>query len=164
MVFSADRIEENVVLNWETSYEYQVSYYVLFLESTGVLDTIPAIGKENESVSYEFIHKNPASERNIYRIYQYSVFDEQLASANLAIDLSGIKAQDRTTYGPNPFNEHLYVDLAGPTDELIIYDISGRIYFQGHISETSFDLATGVWKKGLYFIRLNNEVFKVIKE
>jgi hypothetical protein len=164
LVFSADMIEENVVLNWETSYEYQVSYYVLHLESAGVLDTIPAIGKENEPVNYQFIHENPGNERNIYRIYQYSVFDEQLASANIAVDLSGAKERDGITYGPNPFNEHLYVDLADPTDELIIYDISGRIYFQGHLSERSFDLATGVWKKGLYFVRVNNEVFKVMKE
>ncbi|WOK08251.1 T9SS type A sorting domain-containing protein [Imperialibacter roseus] len=164
LVFSAEIDEKKVNLTWETDYEYNVSYYVLVLADNGILDTIPAIGKENEPVSYQFVHENPGNIRNIYRIYQFSVFDEQLTSANIAVDLSGAKGQDGTTYGPNPFNEHLYVDLADPTDELIIYDISGRIYFQGHLSETSFDLATGVWKKGLYFVRVNNEVFKVIKE
>ncbi|MEQ8685363.1 MAG: zinc-dependent metalloprotease [Imperialibacter sp.] len=164
LVFSADRIEENVVLNWETSYEYQVSYYVLFLESTGVLDTIPAIGKENEPVSYEFIHKTPALERNIYRIYQYSIYDELVASANIAIDLSGAEAKKKTSYGPNPFREKLHIELGEPVEEITIYDISGRIYLQQKLTESTFDVATGAWKQGLYFFNVDGEVYKIIKQ
>jgi Secretion system C-terminal sorting domain/Fibronectin type III domain len=67
---------------------------------------------------------------------------------------------------PNPFENSLEIKLSHLSSEAIIHvtDLAGRVVYQRVLDETSISINTSEWPKGLYFLRLNNQIFKLAKQ
>jgi len=71
---------------------------------------------------------------------------------------------------PNPVHGILFLQLNGNTgnSKIVISDVSGRIvksmqiHSAGNSISTSIDISS--WQNGIYYIRMNGEAVKIIKQ
>jgi len=67
---------------------------------------------------------------------------------------------------PNPFNKELTIkaEKVKASDELKVVDAEGREIYSQALTTTTCKLPTTNWKSGVYFVKLNSGVRKVVKE
>ncbi len=75
----------------------------------------------------------------------------------------GIKENRTAAFSvyPNPFSSQILIKIAGPADGKVrtvtVFDGTGKIiYKQRHHDGNNITVNTSQWKKGVYFIKLNN--------
>jgi len=67
---------------------------------------------------------------------------------------------------PNPFENNLEIRTNQFPEGAIIQitDIAGRVVFQSHYVTNNVSVNTSEWPRGIYFLRLNEQNFKLIKD
>jgi hypothetical protein len=104
-------------------------------------------------------------------------FEDEMLNKDLinSMDLFG-KSYERTSIYPNPVRDHLFVRLGGKWSdfiEVIIYDMTGKVHFQGQLSNEfglleveigSINLANGVYMLNVIDLSGKIESFKFIKK
>ena len=80
------------------------------------------------------------------------------------VQLEGDKPQWRVY--PNPVVSVLNVDITAPITgkEISVFDATGRKVSSTAITSTHFQVSTSSWARGAYFIRIGNEIKRVIKQ
>jgi uncharacterized delta-60 repeat protein len=68
-----------------------------------------------------------------------------------------------TTY-PNPFNESLAIESEKIMNDVSIFDITGKEVFSKSVNAQTLTINTNKWKSGVYFVKIENQTIKVIKE
>lgn len=68
-----------------------------------------------------------------------------------------------TTY-PNPFNESLAIESEKIMNDVSIFDITGKEVFSKSVNTQTLTINTNKWKSGVYFVKIENQTIKVIKE
>jgi len=80
-----------------------------------------------------------------------------------------IHENNRALVYPNPFNNSFEIQLDFNTSSdkkmlMNIYNVLGEIILSTTISENHTKINTNEWRNGTYFIKLNNQVYKIIKQ
>jgi len=65
---------------------------------------------------------------------------------------------------PNPFNELLIIESGNDIQDISISDITGKIVFNKSVNPPSVKINTIEWESGIYFIKVNKQTIKIIKE
>lgn len=65
---------------------------------------------------------------------------------------------------PNPFNESLAIESENFIHDISVFDVSGKVVFSKSVNAHALKINTTKWKSGVYFIKMENQTIKVIKE
>lgn len=65
---------------------------------------------------------------------------------------------------PNPFNESIVIESESLIQDILVYDITGKTVFSESFNTSNLTINTINWKSGVYFIKIENQRIKVIKE
>jgi hypothetical protein len=70
----------------------------------------------------------------------------------------------RLTVFPNPFSDQLTIENAGIGKQFHLMNSQGQILQKGEIVSVKQEIALYDLPKGVYFLKIENEIFKVMKD
>jgi uncharacterized delta-60 repeat protein len=65
---------------------------------------------------------------------------------------------------PNPFNESIEIESGSLIQEILVYDITGKTVFNKSVNVPDLKINTTKWQSGVYFIKIDGQTVKIIKE
>ncbi len=169
--FIATKGTEKVLLNWQTSQENNTGYFEVQRSSDGVhfvaIGSVRVKDLSENSGNYSFTDLDP-SNVNFYRIKMINTGSASVFSRTVLIRFD-VKVQGLHLF-PNPVKDHLNIQLTAPAGKqrIVLMDVNGRILVQkelvstGTLISTSLDMSS--LQKGIYFLRANEELVKVVKD
>jgi hypothetical protein len=123
------------------------SIVITGLITTGSIDMDP---------SASVLLLNPASANYFTAAYQFPI--------STSIEAITFQNDKQIQTYPNPFENELILKVTQASDVIIqITDLAGRTIFKCKNSFTQIIVNTQEWPKGVYFLRVNEQSFKLIK-
>jgi hypothetical protein len=77
---------------------------------------------------------------------------------------SNVLVNNKIQIYPNPFNDQLLISGAEISSIIQVYNVNGQLLLSENVDNEAFILPTESLKSGIYFVKVKNEVFKVIKD
>jgi choice-of-anchor B domain-containing protein len=77
---------------------------------------------------------------------------------------SDVLVGNKTLIYPNPFNDQLLVSGLEIGSDIEVYNMNGQLLLSKNVENEECILSTESLKSGIYFVKVKNEVFKVIKD
>lgn len=170
--FTAIKQSYSVVLKWQTTYEYNVSHYEVERSVDGntfsKVVTVYTPGNSNDWRNYEAIDTKPAQSFNYYRLRVVHRNGDVVYSRIIVLQFNS--SVTKLQAYPNPVKNNVVVQLTSPdkVTQLELVDVSlkvirsASITTNGNAAVTSIDMSH--LPKGIYFIRVNKEMLKLVKE
>lgn len=161
--FTGTLQNKNILLEWNTASEFNSKQFELEKSFDGVnfrtIATIPAAGNSNSLLHYSYLDREPAGEKNYYRLRSVDIDNRQKLSDILLITQADAK-QGIYVLG-NPFNDKIairFVSVPKGKVELRLTDMSGKLvagaeYQQLTQSQVEFSLAGSRLSKGVYLLQ-----------
>ncbi|MCC7246368.1 MAG: T9SS type A sorting domain-containing protein [Saprospiraceae bacterium] len=170
----ANASQRQTMLTFSTASETNASHFVIEHGSDGKefqeIGSLPAHGTTAEPHRYEFLHENPATSDNYYRL---RMVDYDGSFEYSSIEVVHMEADDGILIFPNPVQGDIAVQFKQPVGNNLkvgLFDMTGKVYYQTVLDvETSrFTLPADGLAPGIYYLNLIDEqgsVFsrKVIK-
>lgn len=168
--FTASKRTNVVELNWTTVNEQNMLAYEIERSADGIqFTTLGSVGATGRiSSAYSFIDNSPLASVNFYRLkmintdlsFSYSrIVTVRFSSGNITFEAY-----------PNPVKNNLNIHFTLPKGEVRIqlFDAQGRMVKQLQLQSSGSAIFTTVdmsnFQKGIYFIKVNNERLKIIKD
>ena len=171
--FTANQVNNNVHLIWETVFEINNDYFTIERSENGIefmsLGTIQGAGNSATTVSYEFFDERPTIGLSYYRIKQTDINGSKDYSKLIAIEYDPF---EKSTYNephvmifPNPVKgDILYINVNGPIHsrdvEISILDGNGKVYYRDYckMPNNQFDIPIerNLLRKGLYILKIRD--------
>ena len=156
--FTATQEGENINLDWETLVEINnEGFEILHSQNTEEWEIIDFVAGSNEPYTYQYIHFDPSSGDNYYRLKQID-FDGRF-------DLSEIRfvkieeTNEAVSIYPNPTYDFVTINSSNSFETASVYDINGQLIKQIEIYELAkIDLSE--LESGAYFIRLSSSTMQ----
>jgi hypothetical protein len=166
--FSGSCHNGQVVLNWKTATETNNDYFTIERgEANGNskirwanVAEIKGAGNSSMPLSYSYTdYANNTNEKIYYRLKQTDYNGQYEYFTPIVVNCP--KSKEDIKIYPNRTNGILYIQTAtnAPTD-FRLYSVEGRLLKNGNGTEV--DLLE--YAKGVYFLKVNNTTFKVVKE
>jgi hypothetical protein len=149
------------VLNWETASEINTNTFeIQQLISDNSFKTIATIKANNKAFNYSFINNSPLINTNYYRL-KINDFDGKTTFSK-TISLENNHLIEQLTIYPNPVNDVLFIENAeGKNIEII--NVLGQIVLSFSPTNNQFPITINELKSGIYFIKINDEMVRFIK-
>jgi extracellular elastinolytic metalloproteinase len=165
--FSAKQTGREVLLNWQTSLEFNTKNFEIERSPDGLtwtkIGTVP--GKELSSNSYNFNDQNPLTHFNFYRI---KINDRDGIYTYTFIKKIELGDTEILSLHPNPAinSSTAYFGINTKGGVLLVTDLEGRIMQRHPINDnTSFYvIPTGSLPSGNYFIRFQSKLAPITKK
>jgi hypothetical protein len=173
LYFDAIVVNKNVHLKWSTLTEISNDYFITERSKNGrdweQLDKINSNGNSNIEISYSAIDEYPFLGESYYRLKQIDFDGHYSYSAIKNVFIPSSEKSDIEIY-PNPTNQQLTM-ISHHFEEfsiLDIFDSQGRSV-RGNIKITKLDneriiVDLSNLNSGLFFIKTNNNTYKVYKK
>lgn len=153
--FEASEQEEKILLNWITATERNSSHFEIEHSLDAFkFDPIGRVETVGESLilqDYSYLHRNPSSGNNYYRLAHYDL-DGTLSYSDISSVFVG-KEHDINIY-PNPVNDIFTISSRGETniDLVEIYDMQGSLVEQLNLCyfRNEIEVLTEAWRCGMY--------------
>jgi hypothetical protein len=177
--FNAERINEHVILNWETATEVNNDYFAIEKSLNGysfqTIDVVKGKGNTYQKIQYQTIDNKPESEITYYRLKQVDLNGQSYYSKIATVEAMD-KEIDISQPVPNPFNDEFSISfqLKHKTEFITdIIDITGKKVrtdydiFDSGTSHKYFHLRD--YENGIYFLNIksidgsSNYNYKLIK-
>lgn len=159
-----DYAKKQVQLMWETSQEINNSHFDILRSVDGIswesIGSIKGSGNSYQTNDYSFYDYIPL-EINYYRFLQVDIDgNSTLGPIRLAQFI------DNRSYNlfPNPANHSLSIDSEQIGSTVTITDLSGRILHRSVVTSEHSTIDISTLATGLYFVKINDSVVKLIKE
>ncbi len=166
---TATRQQEGINIQWEVSREVEFSYYTIETSADGrTFATIGQVAATN-STWYSFLHNNPVSGTNYYRLkmvdldghFTYS----RIVSCLFIPDNYIVRVLN------NPFSEKLQLQIDAKENTIMqmqLFDGTGRQLLQKNITlykgRNHVGLPVNRWANGTYLLKISNADFqKMVK-
>jgi hypothetical protein len=160
--FSGRKDNETNVLSWSTSSETNnVGFEIQRSDDGNSFEKIAFVqGRMNSNIisNYSFVDYRPYYKISYYRLKQLD-YEGKFSFSNI-VSIENENATGLHFY-PNPFSDVLYCDVDRELP-YIIYDITGLIIKSG-ILQSHNKINTKDMKQGIYFLKVENQIYKVIK-
>lgn len=168
---------KTALLQWTTSAEYNSKNFELEKSFDGSnfrkITTVPAAGNSNTNRHYNYVDREPLTEKNFYRLRSVDIDGESKISNIVLIKVPDIR-QDISVMG-NPFTNSLQIRFVRSPDskgELRLTDLAGRLMARQNFGQgeqlITFKLPSGKLSKGIYMLEavINGNRFtaRVLKE
>ncbi len=172
LLFKANRVDDEVVIHWQTLSEKNNDYFVVERSKDGIyfeeIKRVKGAGNSYELKNYETIDENPSAELSYYRLKQTDFNGQFKYSDIVSVDADNSKAS-LSHIAPNPTNSNVGFDFYTPVKGELIYeliDLTGRVI----VSKTEM-MESGNTKvsanldeisKGIYFLKVSFEKTNLI--
>jgi uncharacterized delta-60 repeat protein len=170
--FTAIKQSKAVLLNWQTINEQHTSAFEVQKSDNGSnftgIGIIDAAGNSTSSKNYSLADLQPLAGLNYYRLKMIDIDGKFTFSKIITVRFDNAAVTLQAF--PNPVNRMVNLQFVAPAGrvKLQLTDAVGRtvksfeVKSSGLVTYTSIDM-TGL-QKGVYFIYVNSESIKVIKE
>jgi hypothetical protein len=167
--FTAEQNENTAALKWATYSEINNAYFEIEHSTDGreftEIDFVEGAGNSLDYVEYGFVHENPATGKNYYRLRQVD-FDGQFTYSEVVVVEFKTRAISEVKVFPNPVVEWVTIEMPTLDNEAIVtvFNVSGQLMKSEIISTTNNYLRIDVndWTDGQYFIRIQTNDNQVI--
>ena len=171
VTFTAVKQSATVLLNWQTNAEINSSYFDLQHSKNGSqwqsIGIVSAAGNSSTPRNYSFVHNNPVTGANYYRL---KLVDLDGSFRNSPVQMVNFGTGAIIKILPNPVTDRLYITgSTGSFESVTIFSSDGRMIQQcnNFITGSSIDMSS--YAAGLYRIRItdkegNTEVRSVVKQ
>jgi hypothetical protein len=163
--FNGYKKEDDVLLNWHTQSEKNVSYYTVMHSIDGInfspIGNV-AVQPGDAPADYDFTHLKPAYGMNYYLLLMVDADNKTQQSGTLAIDFM----QDDIVIGdihPNPSAGLSYITINSKAETdmyIVISDISGKVVREQKLNlikgSNPVEINTGLLSKGIYHFTVSN--------
>lgn len=163
--FSAERIDNNVLVEWTTSTEINNDYFSIERSRDGleyeVIGILSGAGNSATQIKYTFLDQKPIDGISYYRLKQtdyngaIEVFDPtSLYFSGTDYDVNFYSLSEEGQY---MLNVRAYQK---GNSEIAVFDLLGKLFFQSSFKinkgQNSFDLDFSKLNQGLYSLRILN--------
>lgn len=170
MTFTGTKQNASVVLNWQTASEQNTSYFEVQRSNDGqnfiTLSQVRASGNSNSAKDYSFTDVKPRPV-NFYRLRIVNTNGTSSLTRVLMIRFADLVHME---VFPNPARNSVTIQVTQPSGVVAVQvtDISGRLVKQMQLRSSGTTLSASLdissLPGGMYFIRVNDETMKIIKE
>jgi uncharacterized delta-60 repeat protein len=170
MGFTASKLSQSVTLSWQSVNELGVDSYEIERSSDGThfskIGVVTATSSNNSIKKYSFEDFHPAS-INFYRLKIINTSSRPEYSMMIIVRFEIGRS---LLASPNPVRSTLNLQITQPKGPVSVqlFDVSGRLVnkAQFHSDGSTFSTAINMSNlhRGIYLVKVNNEVVKLIKE
>ena len=165
--FRAEKKKNEILLNWVTSAEINLSHFELERSVDGIeftkIGSKTAVGGETKITHYTFKDKSPELGTNYYRLRSVDLDRSESVSRVLSITFQNVEAPVAV---PNPVREQLLImglDLASYQVTVEVFNSSGQVLFQQNktVNNGKIELQmreVNVTFEGTYYIRIIDDL------
>ena len=162
--FTATKQTQTALLQWATAQEQNTRNFGVQHSSNGInwtgISTLPAAGNSNSISNYSYVHTNPVTGINYYRILQTDMDNRNSYSATRTLKFT--KTDEPFTITGNPvINDVLTVQVNTATG-LALYTADGKLLWQEQVNAGTKTIDVSRYAKGTYLIKANNTTQKVV--
>lgn len=154
--FRSAKKSNTVALAWETESEQNSDFFVVERSKDAIayeaIGRVKAAGTSSMTLSYTFADSNPLEGVNYYRLKQVDLNGEHAWSKTL----TEIYVRDEISFYPNPAIAN--ITFSKPVDNVLIFDLSGKIILQKDHVDAQLDL--DYLRPGVYLIDVNHGMLK----
>jgi choice-of-anchor B domain-containing protein len=93
-----------------------------------------------------------------------AAFDHFRVTESSTLSNQEITAQNNVLIFPNPTKDFITISGVKQDDIIQLIDIQGRLFFNGKAEQSSFNLNLNGINSGAYFLKVNDQVVKIVKE
>jgi hypothetical protein len=156
LYFYGKKAENGVLLSWETATEINNDYFDVEWSTDGIsfekIGQVKGAGTTMENQSYEFLHQNPVTGNNYYRLKQVD-FDGKFEYSNIVMVNYQLSTVDYPlNIYPNPVRYSLTIENGQGT--AIIYNALGQLIQQVNIDASKLQLDVSELPQGIYTIHI----------
>lgn len=167
--FAGEKNENATTLKWATYSEINNAYFEIEHSTDGreftEIDLVEGAGNSLDYVEYDFIHENPASGKNYYRLRQVD-FDGQFSYSEVIVVEFETKVISEVKVFPNPVVEWVTIEMPTLDNDAMItvFNANGQLIKSEIIStfNNSLRLDVNDWINGQYFIRIQTNDNQVV--
>ena len=158
--FEAMQMEEDVLVEWTTSFESNASYFEIERAADGrhftPLGKIKARSESEEMAAYNFIDGSPFPGTSYYRIRQVDSDGQYTYTQVTSVNVDPV-AGNALFVSPNPARDFLQINSARKASwkRYRIFDMAGRMV-QSDILKNDAGIPIGHLNTGIYTIRLDS--------
>lgn len=150
--------DKQTLLQWETAQEVDAAAYHIEWGLDGKEFTeIGVVTARNEASAYEFVHQNPAANRNYYRLRQVDLNDKFTYSPIVSVNFN-LDFNETISFYPNPSKGKVAVTISDRYDTVEkitveVFDVKGQLLLNTLLlNNNELDLST--LPTGTYQVRL----------
>lgn len=173
--FSAERINENIVLNWETATETNNLGFEIERKTANSSDSknwerigfVEGKGNSTEKVKYSFVDENINTSKINYRLKQIDYDGSVSFSHEVEVNAEYLNGFELMQNYPNPFNPVTTINFSLPEKtfvDLSVYDILGNkiqtlLSEEIDVGKHSVNFNAESLSSGVYIYKLNGNDF-----
>jgi D-alanyl-D-alanine carboxypeptidase len=165
--FDARKQDKNNLLTWTTASEENSEHFIIENSTDGQsfseLATIAAAGISQSEKHYSYLHLDPTTGKNYYRLKSVDL-DGNFSYSKVRM-LSDENKETRITVYPNPVSDELIIETeeTGKAFKIKIFNQTGQIFYTGS-GTGKIRIQTNSYAPGIYFIKLESEKSMIIKK
>jgi uncharacterized delta-60 repeat protein len=168
--FTASRLSNLITLNWQSANEKNVQSFEIQRSSDGIrftkIGSITAAGNSNYIKNYSFEDQQPTT-INFYRLRVINT-DNSVEYSNIIV----VRFENSVSLQafPNPVRNSLNLQITQPKGRINIqlFDVSGRLVKAVELESSGSTISTSInvsnLIKGVYLLKANDQVIKLVKE
>jgi hypothetical protein len=151
--------DSNITISWEAPEQGNPLGYNLYVNNELVLENTTELSYTVEN------------SEAIYGVEVVALYENNIKSIGVIAlllfedDIKDIETSNNVTVYPNPVNDMLYIETETEVEEVVVYDIYGRVQNLRNLEtqklRNSIDLSE--LKSGIYFVKINTEKGNIVK-
>ena len=164
LLFTATKQNQTALLQWTTAQEQNTRNFTVQHSANGInwagIGLLPATGSSNSASNYNYVHSNPVSGINYYRILQTDMDNRYSYSAIRTLKFT--KTDEPFTIIGNPVTNDVLTLQVNITINLALYTADGKLLWQQQVNAGTKNIDVSRYAKGTYFLKANNTTQKII--
>lgn len=177
VTFTGEALDNHTsLLNWSTASEFNNDYFEI-QRSTGnseweIIGMVKGHGNSNQFLEYTYTDEHPMPNVNYYRLRQVDFDGQYKFSSEIAVDFKSTKNTDtkanEITVYPNPTSGDVWVKTNGnisttEKQNIDVYSVNGQQVLSEPQTENTQKVNFTYFENGLYFLKIGNQSFRIIK-
>jgi Secretion system C-terminal sorting domain len=162
--FTAIKQNQTVLLKWATAQEQNTRNFTVQHSANGInwsgIGLLPAAGNSNSTSNYSYVHSNPITGINYYRILQTDLDNRN--SYSIIRTLKFTKTDEPFTVMGNPVTNDVLTVQVNTFINLALYTADGKLLWQEQVNAGTKNIDVSRYAKGIYLLKANNTAQKVV--
>lgn len=164
--FTAEKSNKQVLLKWSTATETSTKDFIIQHSTDGIswkmAGVVNAAGNSNSVRTYSFLHGNPVSGKNYYRLIQRDENGNSTYSKTLMLDINN--SPEAVQLLGNPVTNGQLVLQVNKATSIGLYNNLGQLILTKQVAEGLQQINISSLAQGMYLIRYENKSIPLIKE
>jgi hypothetical protein len=162
--FTAQQKEETILLKWQTATEQRAKDFMVQHSSNGsawtTIASQPANGNSSIVSSYQYLHGNPVTGTNNYRILQTDLDGRHSYSEIATIQFARENAAFSVV--ANPVNNGSVQVQVNKSTTLSLFNAAGKMLWKKQFAAGGHSIAVNGYAKGVYFLKSDRDTEKIV--